>query len=679
MATLLGIDTGGTFTDAVVLDRGAEGGRGKVLGFAKSRTTHDGLHVGIGNAIENALANAAKPPEHIDMVSLSTTLATNALAEGRTDSTALVLIGFDKQAVRRSGIDEFGDASRTLLIEGGHDAAGEERAPLDLAALAGGLDRLEGAVDALAVVGMFAVRNPSHERRARDAIQHLARLPSTCSHELTAELDGPRRALTTYLNAGLIPRIEALLDACGAVLRNAGIQAPAMVVRGDGSLMNIATARAYPVHTILSGPAASATGAHYLSGRGNAVVSDIGGTTTDIAILNDGEVRVDPRGSLVRGRRTFVRAVDMRTHALGGDSEVGVEEEAREPCLKLGPRRAVPVTEFSRQQPDLVRNTLRRQLESDRPDESHGRFAEITSRGIASEPASVAAREVLDLLAGGPQPEDRLARNRRWLIALNRLRDQGRVRIAAFTPTDALEVKRSDGGPARQAADLLARRRDRRGREAARSPDDLAANVLAVLHRQSSRAVLASALDHDGLHGEKLACSAFADASMDRRKGLVDTRIRLRQPLIAVGASAALHYPDVARELGADLVCPPFAEVANAVGAAVGGVSTAVEIVVLQPQAGRFVLHGTDSPQHFDDLDRAAETAARLSREMAAQRAGASGATDIMVGVEEERRTAKIESEEMLVELRVRATARGLPKTRTGPADRPDAETTQLR
>ena len=676
MAILLGIDTGGTFTDAVVLDRSAGEGRGKVLGFAKSRTTHDGLDEGIGDAIEKALTAAATPPDRIDMVSLSTTLATNALAEGRTDSTALVLIGFDQQAIRRSGIAEFGDVSRTLLIEGGHDAAGEERAPLNLAALAEGLDRLEGTVDALAVVGMFAVRNPSHEHEARDAIQRLSGLPSTCSHDLTAELDGPRRALTTYLNAGLIPRIEALLDACGAVLLDAGIRAPAMVVRGDGSLMNIATARAYPVHTILSGPAASATGAHYLSGCGNAVVSDIGGTTTDIAILKNGEVRVDPRGSLVRGRRTFVRAVDMRTHALGGDSEVGIEEDARETCLRLGPRRAVPITEFARQQPELVHHSLRRQLESDGPDESHGRFVEITNRGIAAEPTSVAAREVLNALTGGPQPEDRIARNRRWLLALNRLRDQGRVRIAAFTPTDALDVERGDGGAARQAAHLFARRRDRRGREAASGPDALSANVLAALHRQSSRAVLASALDHDGLPGQQLARSPFAEASMDRRAGLVEPRIRLCQPLIAVGAAAGLHYPDVARELCAELICPPFAEVANAVGAAVGGVSTTVEIVILQPQAGSFVLHGADSPRHFDNLDRAAEAAVRLSREMAANRAETAGATDIMVSLEEERRTANIEAEEMLVELRVRATARGLPKTRTGSPDEPDTETT---
>lgn len=669
MATLLGIDTGGTFTDAVVLDRGARDGRGEILGFAKSRTTHDGLDAGIADAIANSLSDAAVGPEKIDMVSLSTTLATNALAEGRADSTALVLVGFDRHAIRRSGIEEFGDASRTLLIAGGHDAGGAERAPLDLAALSEGMKGLEGVVNAFAVVGMFAVRNPSHERQAQDEIRRLSGLPATCSHELTAELDGPRRALTTYLNAGLIPRIDALLDACGTVLETAGILAPAMVVRGDGSLMNLATARAYPVHTILSGPAASATGAYYLSGRGNAVVSDIGGTTTDIAVLEDGEVRVDPRGSLVRGRRTFVRAVDMRTHALGGDSEVGIEADAAEPRLSLGPRRAVPITEFARQHPELVRETLHRQAQSDSPDEHHARFAEITSGGRAASPASPAAREVLDALSEAPRPVDTLARNRRWLLALDRLQDHGRIRIAAFTPTDALEVERSgDDGTAVQAARLFARRRDRRGREAAASADELARKVRSLLHRLSSRAVLACALDHDGLPGRVLASSPFAEASMDGRSGLVDARIRLSRPLIAVGASASVHYPGVARELGAELICPRFAEVANAVGAAVGGVSVTAEILVLQPQPGTFVVHGADSPQRFDDLGHAVEAATRLSRSIAGRRAEEAGAENITVGTAEERRTAEVAGESLLVELRIRATARGLPSTRQSSA-----------
>ncbi len=668
----IGVDTGGTFTDAVVLDRAGQGGAGTVLGHAKARTTHDRLDRGVECAIRAAMAAAEIPPERIELVSLSTTLATNALAEGHTGDTALVMLGFDRHAVRRSGISEFGDVPRVLQVRGGHDAGGEERNPLDLAALSDGIRELQPSVDAFAVAGMFAVRNPSHEREARALIRRLTGLPVTCSHELTAELDGPRRALTTYLNAGLIPRIDALMRACEEVLAGAGIDAPVMAVRGDGTLMNLPTAREFPVHTVLSGPAASATGAHFLSGCADAVVSDIGGTTTDVAVLEGGAVRIDPQGSLVRGRRTFVRAVDMRTFALGGDSEVAVTEDAAMPRLSLGPRRAVPIVEFYRQYPDLVLQSLRRQLEAGRPDPTHARFAEISRAGRSAAPDSPAARNVLRALADGPLPVDALVRERRWIATLERLRDRGFARIAAFTPTDAFEMLNGGdpSGAAELAASLLARQRDRRGREAADGPEALAGMVLARLRRESSLAVLASAMDHDGFEGRSLAASPLAEASLDGRAGLVRAEVRLSAPLIAVGASARAHYPGVAKELGAELVCPPLAEVANAVGAAVGGVVASAEILVLQPTPGVFAVHGEGPPERFPSLPLAVEAATERSRRLASRRAAEAGAVGISVGIRERRRMANVEGEALLVELRVRATARGLPGTRTGKPDR---------
>ena len=462
----LGIDTGGTFTDAVVIDRQAHKDRGEILGSAKARTTPDALEIGIADAVREAVAAASLSPDRIGLVSLSTTLATNALAEGRTHPTALVLLGLDRNALRRSVIHDFGDPSCTLFIRGGHDALGAEREPLDLETLEAEIRRLQGNMDAVAIVGMFAVRNSTHERQARSVVRRLCQLPATCSHELTAELDGPRRMLTTWLNAGLVPAIGILMSACEQVLSRAGIDAPIMVVRGDGSLMSIDTARAYPVQTILSGPAASVIGARYLTGCDHAIVSDIGGTTTDIAVLDGGEVRVDPRGARVHGRRIFVRAIDIRTFALGGDSEVGLVEDAPEPRLSLGPRRAVPITEYARRHPELVRETLKRQTDQDRSDPRHARFAEISRRGRMAAPGVRDRRMILAELVDGPLPVDELAGSQRRMQALNRLRTLDRVRISAFTPTDAFAVLQERGriGVAARAAALLARQPDSRGR-----------------------------------------------------------------------------------------------------------------------------------------------------------------------------------------------------------------------
>ena len=110
------------------------------------------------------------------------------------------------------------------------------------------------------MVAQFGVRNPSHELAVRDAIAEVSDAPVTCSHELTAKLNGPRRALTSLLNARLIPLIGSLLSAASGLLKARNIEAPLMVVRGDGTLLSVDVAQKRPIETILSGPAASVVG-----------------------------------------------------------------------------------------------------------------------------------------------------------------------------------------------------------------------------------------------------------------------------------------------------------------------------------------------------------------------------------------------------------------------------------
>ncbi len=124
-----------------------------------------------------------------------------------------------------------------------------------------------------------------------------------------------------------------------AHLAAVGIAAPLMVVRGDGALISAAMARERPIETILSGPAASIVGARWLTGETDALVSDIGGTTTDVALLRDGRPEIDPLGARVGGWRTMVEAVAMRTTGLGGDSEVHLVRGARR-RLAAGPAAA---------------------------------------------------------------------------------------------------------------------------------------------------------------------------------------------------------------------------------------------------------------------------------------------------------------------------------------------------
>ena len=313
----LGIDTGGTFTDAVLYDP-TKGGAAGVIAKAKSLTTRYDLAIGISGAIGGLFEGETFDVGRIGFVSLSTTLATNALVEGQGTPAALVMIGFTDSDLQRGGLGQALGQSAVVFCQGGHDGHGRAK-PLNLSTLELFLDSPAGqAAHGFAVASVFAVRNPAHEIAARDLIIAKTGKPVTLSHELSARLNGPKRALTTLLNARLIPMISGLIAAVERTLASRNINAPLMVVRGDGSLVTAAFARERPVETILSGPAASVLGARAMTGLKRAMVSDIGGTTTDVAVLEDGLPRIDPDGAMVGGHRTMVEAVAMRTFGLGG-------------------------------------------------------------------------------------------------------------------------------------------------------------------------------------------------------------------------------------------------------------------------------------------------------------------------------------------------------------------------
>ncbi|MDP9091330.1 MAG: hydantoinase/oxoprolinase family protein, partial [Pseudomonadota bacterium] len=331
----LGLDTGGTFTDAVLL----EDGRG-VIASAKALTTPWNLAIGIGKAICAVLEllPAGSSREDVSLVSVSTTLATNAVVENRFSPVCTLLIGFDDAMVERSGLQRPGACGVVVRVQGGHTATGEECLTLDETAVTRAVAEHESRIEAFAIAANFSVRNPVHELRARKLIRALTPKPVTCAHELSSKLDAPRRALTAALNARLTPQIRQLIEALSRVLKQESIDAPLMIVKGDGSLMKAEIALEYPVETILSGPAASVVGAGYLTGLNDFVVADMGGTTTDIAVVTDGRPVISGEGALVGAWRTMVEAIDVRTCGLGGDSEVHFDRQHR---LCVGPRKAM--------------------------------------------------------------------------------------------------------------------------------------------------------------------------------------------------------------------------------------------------------------------------------------------------------------------------------------------------
>ena len=656
MAFLLGVDTGGTYTDAVVYDDEA----GVVLGAAKALTTHRSLDVGIGEAASAALAAADFPAEDISLSSLSTTLATNALVEGHGDPTALIMIGFSEKDLGRAGLGDALGGDPVFFIEGGHKSSGDEAAKLDRAAISAAC-RAADSVSGFAVASVFATRNPAHESEARDIIAAATGKPVTCSHELSARLGGPKRALTTLLNGRLIAMIQRLIDGATERLAQLGVDAPLMVVKGDGALMSAAVARVRPIETILSGPAASVVGAAALTGLQDAVISDIGGTTTDIAVLSDGRPRIDPDGARVGGWRTMVEAVAMRTHGLGGDSEVGIEDGGLKPDLTLGPRRAVPVSLYAATGGD-AHEALARQVDAPRPGDHDGVFAAAGARAIDDLDERAAA--IVAQVGEGLAVED-LGLGRRELASLDRLFKAGALRRIAFTPTDAAHVLGLHDGfdveAARQTAILFARRRGGDGKALVTDIENLAARVIAKLRRRSAELVLEAAFERDGFEDEGLSTSTLARAALDGQHGLAAFDLKLTAPLIGLGASAGTYYPPLADMLKTKVIIPEHAEVANAVGAVAGKVEVAAERVILGSDGEAFQMTGGATPILFTGETAALDAAEGAAVSEAMTRAIAAGAADPKTHVEHHLKRATIESREVLVEARVIARAIGRP------------------
>jgi N-methylhydantoinase A/oxoprolinase/acetone carboxylase beta subunit len=661
----LGIDTGGTYTDAVLWSE-AGGPRGAVLAKAKALTTRHDLAVGIAGAVDAVLEKAKVDPAAIKLVSMSTTLATNALVEGQGGRVALVMIGFSEADLARDGLRAALGTDPAIFCPGGHDVHGNAHA-LVLDALEAALPELGASVSGFAVCAYFAVRNPAHEIAARDLIRERTGLPVTASHELSAKLGGPRRALTTLLNARLISMIDRLVAATEGFLRERGISAPLMVVRGDGALVSAAFARARPIETILSGPAASLVGARHMTGLDDAVVSDIGGTTTDVAVLDRGRPRLDPEGATVGGFRTMVEAVAMRTFGLGGDSEVALEDGGLRPRILLGPRRLVPLALAGVAHRDAVFGGLERQLRAPNPGRMDGRFALRTGvpDRLAAGLTGPEAR-LYDLIGAVPLPLDTLLTSTARNATLNRLVSRGLVHISGFTPSDAAHTLGKQANwnaeTARSGAELFARKRDGHGQQIAQTPEALAERVLSALTRWSAEKILETAFAEDGLDGAATVAHALVQRAVDAHAGIARLSVALDRPVIGLGASAPLHYAGLPPLVGNDCLVPEDTDVANALGAVVGQVRVTAEARISQPKEGLFRVSVGDVVRDFTDEAAALDYAEVDVRAIVSDRALAAGTDTAEIEITRDFRTATVEGQRTFVEAHVVAVATGRPR-----------------
>ncbi len=328
---IIGLDVGGTHTDAVLL------GETGLVREIKVPTDPIELFRSILNSLDEITSGV--PFSEIRRIVLSTTLTTNAIVQGQLPPVGMIVSG-------GPGLDPalFRTNPHYFTVSGAIDHRGREIRPVaanEIRGIAGVLKK-EG-IRHVGVVGKFSVRNPSHEIKIHDMLADSFERVFV-GHRVSGSLNFSRRIATTYLNAATCPIHHSFFEAVNRSLAAKGLNVPIYVLKADGGTMSLASSMAFPGQTILSGPAASIMGSvAYAPPEADALVLDIGGTTTDIAVIRNGIPQLHPVGARIGGHRTLIRALETRSIGIGGDSivrmaggEIMIGPERNGPALAYG-------------------------------------------------------------------------------------------------------------------------------------------------------------------------------------------------------------------------------------------------------------------------------------------------------------------------------------------------------
>lgn len=579
----LGIDTGGTYTDAVLMDLSD----GRILDFNKALTTHSNLVKGIESVIAGLKQEYLK---YIRLVSVSTTLSTNSTLEGKGHSAGLILVGYTVK----------GDipAHEIISIDGGHDSKGNEISGLDLKSAEQFVNSTRVRLFSYAVSSYFSARNPEHELSVKKTIEQLTNKPVVCGHELSLSLGAYERAVTAVLNARLIPITSQFIRAVLSVMKERNIKAPMMVMKCDGSLVRIEEALEKPVESIFSGPAASLVGAAHISGLKTCVAVDVGGTSTDIALIEDGVPEISEHGAVVGNWKTMVKAVRIRTSAIGGDSHVWVQRK-----ICIGPNRVIPLCLAASDYPSLEDKLKRAEKVSDRimddilqpssffvrsgnpeyDDDVHAlnypiefeleNYERKILDAIGYEPVSVA--EIAEAVEKHPL---------QFVKALRSLVQKRCIYHIGFTPTDALHVLGEYEMWNSNASMLGAK---------------LLGSYLGLDPESFSHEIKRSFAKNIAL--DLMAFFAKDFKREDLEKLLANTRFtkfKINIPVVMIGAPVKAYVPELGEFIEADIRTPKFCEVGNAAGALAGNIIKRSEILI------RPAGPGTEQYHVFSEVER---------------------------------------------------------------------------
>jgi N-methylhydantoinase A/oxoprolinase/acetone carboxylase beta subunit len=592
----LGVDAGGTYTDAVIFNLEKD----VTICKAKSLTTRWDFTVGIGKALDRLDQSILRK---IELVSLSTTLATNAIVENEGQKVGLILMP-------PFGLDIAQNISYQpkCLIQGQLDITGREIVPVNPEEIKSVVRRLiEGHnVTAFAVSGFAGSINPEHELQVKKIIQEETGLFVSCGHELSDSLNFQTRAVTATLNAKIIPRLANLLLDLEKVMERYGIDAPVVVVKGDGTLMSSGMAKMRPVETILSGPAASVAGARHLTGINDALVVDMGGTTTDTAALSSGLVSINEEGSNVGGHRTHVKALDIRTIGLGGDSLIRYERMQ----FFIGPKRVAPIAWLGRNWPGTATALDYLSLHLKRFRTSTRRMQILIKTGdVKSMKLFPLEEKIISLLEKRPYSLDELLHVTGAIaegsLQLQRLEENFVIQRCGLTFTDLLHIngrfEEWNTETARQYAGFYS--------SLAQKPmPEMIDHILELGVKMLSVELLKRRLDDD-TDPDKMdacpVCKTLVQHLLNGQHSNYEVAINFKHPVIGVGAPIKFFLPQAVTPFKAKAILPEHADVANAIGAITSHVLIRKQLWIVPGAEGGFIVEGISGARKFKDIDDA--------------------------------------------------------------------------
>jgi N-methylhydantoinase A/oxoprolinase/acetone carboxylase beta subunit len=638
MAFGIGIDTGGTCTDAVLFDFDTRA----VLAKGKALTTREDLSIGILAAIDKLPAELLPQAK---VVALSTTLATNACVEGKGGRARLLLVGTPRKvldwvdAKTRYGLID----SDVLCVDDRRMEKGDSLGS-DWDALLSRYGDWLGSADALSVAETWSFENGSaYEKQAKELLESRFNVPVVMASELAGELNVLERGATALLNARLLPIIQSFMEAVQSALLARGIATPVMMVRSDGSLMADSLARLRPVETILSGPAASVLGGRALTDSKDCLIVDMGGTTTDISLIKDGMPVMSGSGIRIGGWRTQVKGVFMDTFALGGDSTLRIDGQR----LVLMARRVQPLCVAAARWPH-IKHGLKKLLREERV-HSHPLHELLYLVRQPSDVSRYTERELAlcRALEDGPlMLLEAAEKSGADIYSFNseRLEAEGIVMRCGLTPTDMMHIKGDYTAYDREASELAARyfmqrlRYDGDDEEYRQAfADRVYDMVRRRLYENIVRVLLTDKYPYLGEKGlddqlRSLITRSWTERNERGRAPFFGIQMTTSAVLVGIGAPTHLFLPEVAQALGTRCIIPPHAAVANAVGAVVGDISASARVDISPNYSSlgiaSFTVLAPDGPLVFETLEEAAAAAEEAAVRAASEEARRRGAKD---------------------------------------------------